>query len=155
RWCRRKPLVALLLALLAVSLLGGLVGVTWQSLEANASARRADVEKQAALREAYRAYRARLAAATAALSAHDVADAARHLDAAPEELRGWEWRHLYARLDDSSEVIPLPEGKTAFLLGAPGRLRVAAFTAASGRLVDLEGARPRRSPPSRKSGTLA
>jgi WD40 repeat protein len=135
RWCRRKPLVALLLALLAVSLLGGLVGVTWQSLEANASARRADVEKQAALREAYRA---RLAAANAALSAHDVADAARHLDAAPEELRGWEWRHLHSRLDDSAETIPLPRGKAGVLLAAPGRLRAAALIA-GGRLTDLEG----------------
>src|SRR5262249_28218423 len=49
----------------------------------------------------YQAYRARLAAAVAALSGHDVADAARHLDAAPEALRGWEWRHLHSRLDDS------------------------------------------------------
>src|SRR5262249_47390048 len=48
------------------------------------------------------AYQARLAAAVAALAGHDVADAARHLGRAPEELRGWEWRHLSSRLDDSS-----------------------------------------------------
>ena len=72
RACRRRPLVALLLGLLTASLFGGLAGVTWKWLEANeqrdlanANARQADAEKQAAL---YQAYRARLAAAGAALS---------------------------------------------------------------------------------------
>ena len=50
----------------------------------------------------YQSYRARIAAAVAALSHHDVADAARQLDAAPEALRDWEWRHLHTRLDDST-----------------------------------------------------
>src|SRR5262249_48184254 len=53
----------------------------------------------------YQAYRARIAAAGAALQNHDVADAARQLEATPEELRGWEWRQLYSRLDDSSAVL--------------------------------------------------
>ena len=54
RACRRRPLVAALLALLVISLFGGLGGVTWQSLEANqqrdlANARgRRTTEKQAA-----------------------------------------------------------------------------------------------------------
>ena len=92
RACRRRPLVAMLVALLAVSLIGGMGGVTWKWLEANeqrdlanAHAQQADSEKQAAL---YQAYRASLAAAGAALVNHDVADAARHLEAAPEALRG-------------------------------------------------------------------
>ena len=71
--------------------------------------------------------------------AHDVADAARQLDAAPEDLRGWEWRHLHSRLDDSSAVIPLPAGGVGFLIGAPDRLRVGAVTSAGLRLTDLEG----------------
>ncbi len=58
-----------------------------------------------------------MAAGSAAISAHDVADAARQLDAAPKDLRDWEWRHLRSRLDDSSAVVPLPD-KVAFLLGA-------------------------------------
>src|SRR5262245_18831288 len=82
RACRRRPLVTLLLALLTASLVGGLAGVTWKWLEANA-------EKHEAL---YQAYRARLAAAAAALQNHDVADAERQLKAVPPELRGWEWR---------------------------------------------------------------
>ncbi len=117
RACRRRPLVALLVALLAVSLMGGLAGVTWKWLEANeqrdlankqrdlanAHARRADAEKQVAQ---YQAYRASLAAASAALENHDVADADRHLESAPAALRAWEWRHLRSRLDDSSSVVP-------------------------------------------------
>ena len=54
----------------------------------------------------YQSYRSRIAAAVAALSHHDVADAARQLDAAPKALRDWEWRHLHTRLDDSTTVVP-------------------------------------------------
>jgi WD40 repeat protein len=143
RACRRRPLVATLLALLTVSLLGGLGAVTWKWLEANAHARQAMAEKQAAL---YQAYRASVAAASAALENHDVADAARHLKSAPEELRGWEWRHLYNRLDDSSSVVPLPPGGNRFvtaagglLIASPDRLRVGVFTSAGLRITDLVG----------------
>jgi hypothetical protein len=146
RACRRRPLVALLLALLAASLFAGLGGVTWKWLEANeqrdqenASARQADKEKQAAL---YQAYLAHLAAAGAALHSHNVADAARQLDAAPEDLRGWEWYHFHSRLDDSSSVIPLPAGGGGFLLTAPDRLRVGVWTGAGLRVIDLEGGVP-------------
>ena len=103
RACRRRPLTALLLGLLTVSLFGGLAGVTWKWLEANAQRDLADAQRREAL---FQAYRARLSAAVAALQNNDVTDAARHLDAAPEALRGWEWRHLRSRLDDSIAVIP-------------------------------------------------
>ncbi len=158
RACRRRPLVALLLALLAVSLSGGLAGVTWKWLDANEQrdlankqrdlaneqrdlasdhARRADAEKQAAQ---YQAYRASLAAASAALENHDVADAGRHLTGAPEALQGWEWRHLRSRLDDSSAVVPLPAGGNAFLIATPDQLRIGVLTSAGLRITDL-GAR--------------
>jgi len=156
RACRRRPLVALLLGLLTASLFGGLAGVTWMWLEANEQrelavqhARVAIGEKREAM---FEAYRARLAAAVAALSAHDVADAGRQLDAAPEELRGWEWRHLHGRLDDSSSVIPLPDRRLAFLLGAPDRLRVGAFTSDGLRLTDLESGEDRTLPISLERG---
>src|SRR5262249_57148013 len=127
--CRRRPMVTLLLALLMASLFGGLGGVTWKWLEA-------DAEKQTAL---YQTYRARIAAAVGALAMNDVADARRQLDAAPQELRDWEWRHLYSRLDDSSAVILLPAGsKDAFLIGAPDRLQAGAMTSAGLRLSDLD-----------------
>ena len=48
---------------------------------------------------------------------------------APEDLRGWEWRHLHSRLDDSSSVIPLPAGGVGFLIPGPDRLRVGAWPA--------------------------
>jgi WD40 repeat protein/tRNA A-37 threonylcarbamoyl transferase component Bud32 len=142
RACRRRLLVTTLLALLAVSLFGGMAGVAWQWREANeqrdlanAQARQADDEKKAAV---YQAYRASLAAASAVLENHDVADAARHLESAPQDLRGWEWRHLHSRLDDSSSVVPLPTG-WGFLIAAPDRLRIGVLTSAGLRLTDLGG----------------
>jgi WD40 repeat protein/predicted Ser/Thr protein kinase len=74
------------------------------------------------------AYQARLAAAVAALAGHDVADAARHLERAPGELRGWEWRHLHSRLDDSSAVVRFRPGDPALLLPGPEGLRAGIFT---------------------------
>ena len=143
RACRRRPQVALLLALLTVSLLGGMGGVTWKWVEANeqrdlanAHARQADAEKKAAV---YQAYRASLAAASAAIQNHDVGDAARQLESAPEVLRDWEWRHLHSRLDDSSSIVPLPAGAGGFLIAAPDRLRVGDLTATGLRITDLEG----------------
>jgi WD40 repeat protein len=150
KWVRRNPLAALLLALLTVSLTGGLAAVTWKWLEANEQRDLANVRAQQAIdkeREAqFQTYRARMAAASAALSAHDVADTDHQLDAAPEGLRGWEWRHFHSRLDDSSEIIPLPAGSGGFLLVASDGLRVGAMTPAGLRLTDLEGGAPKTLP---------
>jgi WD40 repeat protein len=157
RACRRRPLVTLLLALLTVSLFGGMAGVTWKWLEAdeqrdraneqqdlaNSNARQATAEKQAAL---YQTYRACLAAASAALENHHVADAARYLGSAPEALRGWEWRHLRNRLDDSSSVVSLTDGEGAFLVAAPDRLWVGILSSAGLRLTDLAGGEHRTLP---------
>ncbi len=144
RACRRRPLITLLVTLLAASLLGGLAAVTWKWLEANAHARHA----------LFQAYRARMAAAAAALSAHDVADAARELDAAPESLRGWEWRHLRSRLDDSSSVIASPVRGALFLLGASDRLRAGTMTTDGLRLTDLDGGDPRTVPIGQERGSI-
>ena len=62
----------------------------------------AEAARTAALREAYQA---RLAAAMAAMGTHDIREAGRQLEAAPQELRGWEWRHLRGRLDQSLAVV--------------------------------------------------
>src|SRR5262249_55240826 len=129
--------------LLTVSLFGGLAGITWKWLEANeqrdlanASARQANAEKQSAL---YQAYRARMAAAVSALQDHDVADAERQLEAAPQTLRGWEWRHLRSRLDDSSTVISWPKGGSGMLIPTPDRLRVGLVTGDGLKLSGLDG----------------
>jgi WD40 repeat protein/predicted Ser/Thr protein kinase len=92
------------------------------------------------------AYRARLAAAVGALAAHDVADAARHLKEAPEELRDWEWRHLHSRLDDSSAVSPLPGPEADLVVGTAGHPRFWAITRTGLSLTDLEGGQTRTLP---------
>src|SRR5262249_39513985 len=58
---------------------------------------------------------------------------------APAGLRGWEWRHLHSRLDDSSAVIALPDTRFPFLIGAPDRLQLGAFTPNGLRLIELAG----------------
>ncbi len=141
RACRRRPLVTTLLVFLALSLIGGASGIAWKWLEANdqrdlanAKARQADTEKQAAM---YQAYRVSLAAASASLQNHDVADAGRLLQLTPEALRGWEWRHLHSRLDDSSAAVPFPAG--GFLFAGPDQFQIGVKTNAGLRILDLEG----------------
>jgi WD40 repeat protein/predicted Ser/Thr protein kinase len=137
---RHRALVAGTAATMAALVLGLVgtilfaIGEARQRAEADRNAGLADAKTREAL---FQTYRARIAAAAAALSGHDVADAARHLEAAPEELRGWEWRHLQSRLDDSSAVVPLPS-RAGFLLGAPDRLQVVTLTAKGLRVTDLE-----------------
>ena len=134
--------VALVLGLVGTILFA--VGEARQRREAEHHARAAFAEQRKAM---FQAYRARLSAATAAISTHDVADAAHQLEAAPEDLRDWEWRHLHSRLDDSSSVITLPAGEHGFLLQRSGgsplhgsdRLRVVTLTGDGLRLIDLEG----------------
>ena len=143
RACRRRPLVALLLGLLTASLFGGLAGITWKWLEANEQRDLANAHAQQAISEnreaTFQAYRARLAAAVAALSSHNVADAARQLDAAPDHVRDWEWKHLRSRLDDSDAVIPLPPGGSGILIPGPDRLQVGLTSGDGLRLTDLDG----------------
>ena len=138
---RHRGLVGGVVATL-VALVVGLVGTilfavreAQQRGQAEHNAQQAIAEKREAQ---FQEYRARMSAAAAALSAHDVADAARQLGAAPKDLRDWEWRHLRSRLDDSSAVIPLPVG-VGFLVGAPDRLRAWAMTSTGLRGADLEG----------------
>ncbi|MBY0523885.1 MAG: serine/threonine protein kinase [Gemmataceae bacterium] len=136
--------VVLVLALVGTILFA--VAEARQRQQAEENARVANKEKREA---EYQAYRACLTAVTAALENHDVTDAARHLEAAPEALRGWEWRHLRTRLDDSSEVVPLPDG-VGYLIAAPGQLRIGVWTSAGLRLTDLDGGEPRIIPISPK-----
>src|SRR5262249_7977764 len=89
----------------------------------------------------FQTYRARIAAAVAALEGHDVVNAAQQLEEAPEELRGWEWHHLHSRLDDSTAVIPWPRTKGNFLFGAPDALQAGIVTPDGPCLTDLESGR--------------
>jgi hypothetical protein len=128
--------VAGVIGALAVGLIGTVlfaVREARQRGEAERNARRANAEARAAQ---YQTYRARVAAATAALQNHDVAAAARHLEEAPEALRDWEWRHLHSRLDDSSTFFRIPVGATFVVSGGPGRLRLALLGDQNLRVVD-------------------
>jgi WD40 repeat protein len=137
---RHKALVggvAGVVVALAVGLIGTLlfaVREAEQRGQAEHNARLANDEKQAAL---YQTYRARLAAAVAALQSHDVADAARHLAEAPRDLRDWEWRHLRSRLDDSSADFAAPLG-ASFLTSGKG-LHLAILAGQRVRLLDEQG----------------
>jgi WD40 repeat protein/tRNA A-37 threonylcarbamoyl transferase component Bud32 len=158
KWARRRPAVAALSAAVVLVTILGFGLVAWQRRRAEEKAVRADYNAHLAgenarqateneRRAQYQTYLARLAAAAAALSHHDVADAARQLEAAPRELRGWEWRHLHARLDDSAAV--LPPGQP--LRRGPSGFHLAAFTPVAVVLSDEGGRRisstPRRAVP--------
>jgi WD40 repeat protein/predicted Ser/Thr protein kinase len=139
---RHKALVGGVVAT-GLALVLGLVLTALFAIGEARQRRQAEGEKREAL---YQTYRARIAAAVGALALHDVADARRQLNAAPQELRDWEWRHLLSRLDDSSAVIPLPSEASGWLLAAPDQLRVGAMTPAGLWLADLEGGEPRTLP---------
>jgi WD40 repeat protein/predicted Ser/Thr protein kinase len=133
--------LALVLGLVGTILFA--VGEARQRGEAEHNAQAANKEKREAR---FQEYRARLAAAVAALSVHDVADAAQQLEAAPKELRDWEWRHLRSRLDNSFAVIPLPPAEGDGLIASPKVLGFAAVTPDGLRLVDLESGKHRTVP---------
>jgi WD40 repeat protein/predicted Ser/Thr protein kinase len=129
------------------SLVGGVVatgaalvlGLVGTILFAVGEARQRRQAEQNARAEMFQTYRARLAAAAAALQNHDVTDAAHQLTAAPRDLRGWEWRQLQSRLDDSTLVIPLAAGRSATLISGPERLLVGIASGDGMRLIDLYG----------------
>jgi WD40 repeat protein/predicted Ser/Thr protein kinase len=122
-----------------LALVLGLVFTTLFAVGEARQRRQADDEKREAL---FQAYRARIAAAVGALAMHDVADARRQLDAAPQELRDWEWHHLHSRLDDSSEVIPVPADGPTCLVAIRDRLQLVTLTPAGLRFTGLEGGEP-------------
>ncbi len=146
---RHKGLVGGVLATILALVLGLIgtilfaVGESWQRGQAEHNAQVANAKEREAR---FQTYRARIAAAVAALAMHDVADAARQLDEAPEELRDWEWRHLHSRLDDSYSVISLPVPKLGALVRTPKGLEVASVTSNGLRVMDLESGKYRTIP---------
>jgi eukaryotic-like serine/threonine-protein kinase len=139
---RHRALVAGASGIFTALLAGTVVSIVF-ALRAAENARVADGHARVASENEhiakYQSYRARIAAAVAALSHHDVVDAARQLEEAPEEIRGWEWRHLRTRLDDSTTVLPAAAGEVQYLIRDSQAIRIAALARDGLRLIDLEG----------------
>jgi WD40 repeat protein len=125
---RNKTLVGAAVAV-AAALTAGIVGTSIAAFREATQRRIADLNFQNAERARKQAilvaYQARLAAASAALGDHNVGEAASQLNAAPSEQRGWEWRHVSSRLDDSVSSVRPPG--THHLLFEDGR-KVASIT---------------------------
>jgi WD40 repeat protein/serine/threonine protein kinase len=100
---------------------------------ASESTHQAEDARSAALREAYQA---RLAAAMAARYHNDIREATRQLAAAPRELRGWEWRHLQGRLDQSLAVVDRLPQTDRVTFCPPGRRLAVADGGPAYRLLD-------------------
>ncbi len=123
RWCRRHPLVALLLALLALVTSGGMTGIIWQWKEANQqrefaelnagqfrsqrdTARQQQVRAETNQARAERsAYFHRIGQAQGEWESNQAGRAVQRLDECPSELRGWEWNYL--RTVCQSELLTL------------------------------------------------
>lgn len=146
---RNQPLVAGVLGTGIAVLIGAIVSVAYaigearQRKLADANSQQAEAASQKASQEAYQA---RIAAAFLALGEGESSDARRHVEAAPEALRGWEWRYLQARLLDKEPValhMPadytfvaplLSSGRHILAYGGPKK-RCAILDARSGELL--------------------
>jgi eukaryotic-like serine/threonine-protein kinase len=106
RWCQRRPVVAALTAAVLLVALFGLAGILWQW---NAAVQLSEELKEERNHARWQLYRANLKAVSAALSNHNVNLARQALEAAPEEYRGWEWRHFHSLLDSTQEALQSPD----------------------------------------------
>ncbi len=140
---RRRTAVALSIAALLVVLVAGVaVSLTFAVRAGRQRAEAVTAREDAELR----LYVANLAAAQAALRDHDVGEARRRLESAPEPLRDWEWRQLHGQLDLSDHHVPWPDrsvwaaaasadGKLVATSAHDGRVEIAVWDVASSRIV--------------------
>ena len=121
RWARRNPVIAglgaVLTAVLVLATAGSLLAARRfarsardeRSLRHDAdSARDAASARERA--ERWERYRSNIAAASAAQQLQNSSTGERALEAAPEEHRNWEWRHLHSLLDGASLVVSVAAG---------------------------------------------
>ena len=90
-WGWRNPVPAASLGAMVMTGLLAFAAILWQWREAVEARQRAERSGAA---ERWERYRSNIAAAAAALQLEHSDTARRSLEAAPEEHRGWEWRHL-------------------------------------------------------------
>jgi eukaryotic-like serine/threonine-protein kinase len=101
-----------------------------KAAEANAKTAETNFRAAESARRAARweAYQGRLTAASGLVQNYRMVEAAQQLEAAPAELRGWEWGYLHSRLDDSVARLPFPgEGNRTALALAGERWQALAF----------------------------
>jgi WD40 repeat protein len=126
RWARHNPVVAVLggvlTAVLVLATAGSLIvaGRMAHLAENERNAAQAErlareesdqARKDATARERserWERYRSDIAAASAAQQLQNSSTGKQSLEAAPEEHRNWEWRHLYSQLDGASLVLQVP-----------------------------------------------
>ncbi len=105
RFVRRNPGLVGGLSLAFLALLSGLIATNAARIESEAARRDSDEQRRVALDHSraarFHAYASQIAAADAALLLGNTKLARERLEAAEPELRGWEWRHVSARLDES------------------------------------------------------
>jgi eukaryotic-like serine/threonine-protein kinase len=118
KWARRRPALAALTVALATVTVVAFTGITILWFEA-AGAR--DQAREATREAERRSYRAAVAAAAAEIELNNLDTARDFLEAAPEEHRNWEWRHLAAQLDNARTVFRPDDGPVSvFALGPSG-----------------------------------
>ncbi|MHC4952566.1 MAG: WD40 repeat domain-containing serine/threonine protein kinase [Planctomycetota bacterium] len=111
KWIQRNRGFAASIAVAVVALVGGLA----VSIILTAEARQ---REEAASRQAYRAS---VSAAANEIANHNMAAARERLEALPKRLRGWEWRHLASRLNQSTSEVHAQQ----FAVSPDGRVLIA------------------------------
>jgi WD40 repeat protein/serine/threonine protein kinase len=109
---RNRPLVAAVAAVIAALALG--LTISTSLFIRSERARTAAV---------YAGYLANIRAAAASLEEGEIREARRWLAGCPEDLRGWEWRHLWVRSDVSLQTIAAHRGViNAIAVSPDGRI---------------------------------
>ena len=103
KWVKRNPVVTGAVVAVALALAAGTTVSYLKFRDAEEQREAADLATAEARREReaerWERYRSNLIAAGSAMQLHNVSAASASLEAAPEEHRGWEWRHYTQQLD--------------------------------------------------------
>jgi eukaryotic-like serine/threonine-protein kinase len=103
RWARRNPALVASLGMVSVTGLVAIATILWQWRSAVEARQQSELAVKS---ERWERYRSNISAAASALQFQNNSGTARRaLEAAPEEHRNWEWRHLKSQLDNSRAVM--------------------------------------------------